>query len=72
MALHEWTDRPGWEGLHIYWMTELARALRAELPPGYRATIGSSPLVIIGETPVKPDVAVTNGHHPSPSAEVEH
>jgi Protein of unknown function (DUF4058) len=63
MALHEWTDRSGWEGLHIYWMTELARDLRTKLPSGYRAVIGSSPLVTIGETPVKPDVALTNGHH---------
>lgn len=64
MPLHEWTDRPGWEGLHIYWMTELARSLRALLPPGYRAVIGSSPLVAIGQSSVKPDVAVTNGVHP--------
>ncbi|HEX4610170.1 MAG TPA: DUF4058 family protein [Urbifossiella sp.] len=61
MPLHDWTDRPGWEGLHIFWMTEIARALRSELPPGYRAVIGSSPLVAVGAVPVKPDVAVTNG-----------
>ncbi len=64
MPLHDWTDRPGWEGLHIFWMTEIARALRADLPAGYRAVIGSSPLVAIGSTGVKPDVAVTNGSHP--------
>jgi hypothetical protein len=64
MPLHDWTDRPGWEGLHIFWMTEMARILRVELPPGYRAVIGSSPLVAIGATAVKPDVAVTNGSHP--------
>ena len=61
MPLHDWTDRPGWEGMHTFWMTEIARALRAGLPPGYRAVIGSSPLVAIGVAPVKPDVAVTNG-----------
>jgi hypothetical protein len=64
MPLHDWTDRTGWEGLHIFWMTEIARALRAELPPGYRAVIGSSPLVAVGAVPVKPDVAVTNGTAP--------
>jgi hypothetical protein len=64
MPLHDWTDRPGWEGMHIFWMTELARALRATLPPGYRAVIGSSPLVAIGVAPVKPDVGVTNGSAP--------
>jgi hypothetical protein len=60
MPLHDWADRPGWEGLHIFWMTEIARALRADLPPGYRAVIGSSPLVAVGAASVKPDVAVTN------------
>jgi hypothetical protein len=64
MPLHDWTDRPGWEGLHIFWMTEIARALRADLPAGYRAVIGSSPLVAVGVAPVKPDVAVTNGSAP--------
>lgn len=61
MALHGWTDRRGWEGLHTYWMTGIARHLRADLPPGYRAMIGSSPLVTIGADPLEPDVAVTNG-----------
>ncbi len=61
MPLHDWTDRTGWEGLRLFWMTEIARSLRANLPPGYRAIIGSSPLVAIGVEPVKPDVAVTNG-----------
>src|SRR5262245_41222362 len=68
MPLHDWTDRPGWEGLHIFWMTEIARDLRAHLPPGYRAVIGSSPLVAIGVSPVKPDVSVTKGPAPVPSA----
>jgi hypothetical protein len=61
MPLHDWTDQDGWEGMHIFWMTEIARALRASLPAGYRAVIGSSPLVAVGVAPVKPDVAVTNG-----------
>ncbi len=64
MPLHDWTDRPGWQGLHIFWMTEIARALRADLPPGYRAVIGSSPLVTVGSAAVKPEVAVANGSSP--------
>ena len=68
MPLHDWTDRPGWEGMHIFWMTEIARSLRATLPPGYRAVIGSSPLVAVGVSPVKPDVAVTNGSARPPNA----
>jgi hypothetical protein len=67
MPLHDWTDLPGWEGMHIFWMTEIARALRGNLPAGYRAVIGSSPLVAVGVAPVKPDVAVTNGS-PKPNA----
>ncbi|MBN9120963.1 MAG: DUF4058 family protein [Planctomycetes bacterium] len=67
MPLHDWTDLPGWEGMHIFWMTEIARGLRGSLPPGYRAVIGSSPLVAVGVAPVKPGVAVTNGS-PQPSA----
>lgn len=61
MPLHDWTDRHGWEGLHHVWMTELLTDLRYSLPPPYRVVIGSSPLVAIGDLPVKPDVAVTNG-----------
>ncbi|AWM40528.1 hypothetical protein GobsT_09630 [Gemmata obscuriglobus] len=68
MPLHDWTDRPGWEGLHIFWMTELARALRAALPPGYRAIIGSSPLVAIGAAAIKPGVAVIQPNGTAPSA----
>jgi hypothetical protein len=67
MPLHDWTDRAGWEGMHIFWMTEIARALRASLPAGYRAVIGSSPLVAVGVAPVKPDVAVTNGSQQPPA-----
>ena len=69
MPLHDWNGRTGWEGMHVFWMTEIARGLRAVLPPGYRAVIGSSPLVAIGIAPVKPDVAVTNGsaHAPAPA-----
>lgn len=68
MPLHDWTDRPGWEGMHLFWMTEIARDLRGKLPPGYRAVIGSSPLVAIGATPVKPDVAVAQSGRQPPTA----
>lgn len=81
MPLHDWTDRPGWEGMQLYWMTEIGPALRTVLPPGYRAILGSSPMVAIGAVPVKPDVvvaaaapAVRNGHPreivPEPDVEV--
>jgi len=69
MPLHDWTDRYGWEGLHHIWMVEIVRQIRPELPPGFRAVIGSVPFVALDALdamPVKPDVAVTNGtgHHP--------
>lgn len=68
MPLHDWTDRYGWEGLHHVWMAELLTDLRYSLPPPYRVVIGSSPLVGIGDLPVKPDVAVTNGKHANGTA----
>lgn len=79
MPLHDWTDRPGWEGMHAFWTTEIVRDLRGSLPPGYRAVIGSNPLVTIDAEQVKPDVAVTEGParppaHPAavpPEPEVE-
>lgn len=68
MPLHDWTDRDNWDGFHTYWMTEIARQLRAVLPPGYRAVIGTSPTVSVGGDLRHPDVAVTNGTpHPPPA-----
>jgi hypothetical protein len=61
MPLHDWTDRENFDGFHTYWMTEIARQLRAKLPPGYRAVIGTSPTVSVGGELRHPDVAVTNG-----------
>ena len=43
MALHDWSDRPGWEGMHHLWITELLRWVKPRLPVGYRAYIGSAP-----------------------------
>jgi len=58
MPLHDWTDRPGWEGMHIFWMTEIARALRADLPPGYRAVIGLEPDVEVAVATLEEDTTV--------------
>src|SRR5690349_2541044 len=70
MPLHDWTDRDGWEGFHHLWMAELVRWLRHRLPAPYRVFIGSSPVVSIGDLPVKPDVAVADGGagNPTPPA----
>jgi hypothetical protein len=48
MALHDWSDRPGWEGMHHLWITELLRWVKPRLPDGFRAYIGSAPLLAVG------------------------
>lgn len=58
MPLHDWTDRPGWEGVHHLWITELLRWIKPRLPQGYRAYIGSAPAVAIGAPAERPDVSV--------------
>ena len=58
MPLHDWSKLKGWSGVHIFWMTDLARDLRAKLPTGYRAYIGNSPIVAADDPPGVPDVAV--------------
>src|SRR5438128_4398554 len=73
MPLHDWTDRPGWDGLRHLWISELLRWIKPRLPAGYRAYIGSAPTVAIGAPPERPDVGVrewTEQQNPSdkPSA----
>ncbi|MBL8797964.1 MAG: DUF4058 family protein [Planctomycetia bacterium] len=72
MPLHDWTDRPGWEGVHHLWITELLRWVKPRLPPGYRAYIGTAPVVAIGSPVEKPDVGVRawpeEAHQPPASA----
>ena len=46
MALHDWSMTAGWERVHHYWITELVRDLKSNLPPGYRAHMETTPLVI--------------------------
>ncbi len=58
MPLHDWTDRPGWSGVHLLWIAELLRWIKPRLPAGYRAFIGTTPVVEVGATSEKPDVAV--------------
>jgi hypothetical protein len=58
MPLHDWTDRPGWEGVHHLWITELLRWIKPRLPEGYRAYIGSAPTVAVGAPAERPDVSV--------------
>jgi hypothetical protein len=58
MALHDWTELGGWEGVHHFWLTELARSVKLLLPDGYRAYIGAPPVLAVNAPPECPDVAV--------------
>jgi Protein of unknown function (DUF4058) len=64
MPLHDWSDRPGWEGMHHLWITELLRWVKPRLPVGYRAYIGSAPLLAVGAPVDRPDVSVRSWSPP--------
>lgn len=66
MPLHDWSDASGWEGVHLLWIAELLHWVKPRLPEGYRAYVGSAPVVSIGAPHGKPDVAV----HASPRNQV--
>lgn len=73
MPLHDWTDRGGWEGLRHLWITELLRWIKPRLPEGYRAYIGTAPMLAVGAPAGRPDMAVRSWHPglDSPAAEPE-
>jgi hypothetical protein len=58
MPLHDWSHLSGWEGVHHLWIAELLKWIKPRLPAGYRAYIGSSPLIAVGAPAERPDVAV--------------
>lgn len=58
MPLHDWDVVTGWEGVHLLWMTKLLRDVKRELPPGYRAYLGTVPALAVGAPATKPDVRV--------------
>src|SRR5438128_12094126 len=66
MPLHDWTDRPGWDGLRHLWISELLRWIKPRLPAGYRAYIGTAPTVAIGAPPERPDVHVRQWNEEQP------
>jgi hypothetical protein len=71
MPLHDWAETAGWEGVHLFWMTELARQLKERLPAGFRAYLGPGPAVAVGAPPGRPDISVrpTRPASPVPTAE---
>ncbi len=68
MPLHDWNNPAGWEGVHHLWITELLRWVKPRLPEGYRAYIGSAPVLAVGAPSEKPDVGVRNWSGPQPAA----
>jgi hypothetical protein len=46
--------------MHHLWITELLRWVKPRLPGGYRAYIGSAPLLAVGTLADRPDVSVRN------------
>ena len=70
MPLHDWAELSGWEGVHLLWMSELLRDVKAKLPAGFRAYLGAGPALAVGvpATRAKPDVAVrTHGSTDAPA-----
>jgi hypothetical protein len=58
MPLHDWTDRFGWDGLHLIWIVQLLHWVKPRLPAGYRAYVGTVPTVAVGAPDERPDVSV--------------
>ena len=58
MPLHDWADLPGWEGVHLLWIAELFHWAKPRLPEGYRAYLGTAPLLAVGTPGGKPDIRV--------------
>lgn len=58
MPLHDWSELPEWDGVHQLWIVELYRDIKAKLPPGYRAGMGTVPSLTIGGPATHPDVNV--------------
>src|SRR5437868_11732858 len=59
MPLHDWTEVPGWEGVHQVWIVELLYWVKPRLPAGYRAYIGTTPTFAIDAPPEeRPNVGV--------------
>jgi hypothetical protein len=58
MPLHDWARESGWDGVHQYWLPELARHIKPQLPAEYRVHLGTVPTVSLETVAAKPDVSV--------------
>jgi hypothetical protein len=68
MPLHDWTSHSGWEGVHLLWIAELLHWVKPRLPTGYRAYVGSAPILAVGAPTEKPDVGVRQWPDEQPQA----
>ena len=71
MPLHDWSELKNWEGFHSAWMHEIQRELKASLPRGYRAFLGSTPSLTLSEIEGKPDVTVADSLWPRAKADAD-
>jgi hypothetical protein len=69
MALHDWDQLSGWDGVHHLWITRLFHWIKPRLPPDYRAYVGSVPTLGVTGEADRPDVAVRHWL-PEPPADI--
>jgi hypothetical protein len=58
MPLHDWSKFNGWSGMHLLWMNQLIDDIQPKLPAGFRAYLGTSPIVSVEDPEGEPDVSV--------------
>jgi hypothetical protein len=61
MPLHDWRNDRGFNGLHVIWQNQLLDWIQPRLPEGYRAYLGSFPVITLDSPPNgQPDLSVRN------------
>jgi len=61
MPLHDWRNDRGFNGLHVIWQSQLLDWIQPRLPEGYRAYLGSFPVITLdAPTDGQPDLSVRN------------
>lgn len=67
MPLHDWSRLPNWSGVHLLWIAEILRWVKPRLPEGYRAYVGTWPLVAISAPEGTPDLQIRRTESPAMS-----
>jgi hypothetical protein len=71
MALHDWDEQTGWEGVHHFWITHLFHWIKPRLPAEYRAYVGSVPTLAVSQELGRPDVAVRHWLQEPPAGDAD-